>query len=146
MAPVTIVQVVPHLGTSGGGSATLEIAKALTRARAKASLSAKAAAWPRAIAQGGGEAVEMQVASKNPLDDLANAQRLTRLIRDRGMDLVRARSRAPAWSALIAARRTGILSHDVSRRLWRVRPIKAFYDSVIGRGDIVIANSRSLPI
>ena len=38
---------------------------------------------------------------------LANARRLARLIERESVDLVHARSRAPAWSALLAARRTG---------------------------------------
>ena len=39
---------------------------------------------------------------------LANARAIARLIRQQGVDLVHARSRAPAWSALMAARRARV--------------------------------------
>ena len=143
MAPVTILQVVPRLDTGGSELATLEIAEALTRAGAKALVVSEGGRMARAIAQGGGEVIEMQVASKNPLTIWRNARRLTRLIRDRGVDLIHARSRAPAWSALIAARRTGIPFVTTYHGAYgEFGPIKAFYNSVMGRGDIVIANSR----
>jgi len=67
MAPVTILQVVPRLDTGGSELATLEIAEALTRAGAKALVVSEGGRMARAIAQGGGEVIEMQVASKNPL-------------------------------------------------------------------------------
>ena len=143
MAPVTILQVVPRLDTGGSELATLEIAEALTRAGAKALVVSEGGRMARAIVQGGGEVIEMQVASKNPLTIWRNARRLTRLIRDRGVDLIHARSRAPAWSALIAARRTGIPFVTTYHGAYgEFGPIKAFYNSVMGRGDIVIANSR----
>ena len=50
--------------------------------------------------------VTLPMASKNPLTILANARRLFRLVEGRGVDLLHARSRAPAWSALLAARRS----------------------------------------
>ena len=59
------------------------------------------------MAEAGGEVVALPMATKNPVTMLANARRLACLIEARGVDLVHARSRAPAWSALIAARRTG---------------------------------------
>ena len=56
----------------------------------------------------GGEIVEFPAATKNPLRMLANAAAIERLVRQRGVDLVHARSRAPAWSALMAARRARV--------------------------------------
>ena len=73
----------------------------------------------------------------------ANAKRLARLIEERDVALVHARSRAPAWSAYLAARRTGrpfvTTYHGAYGALG---PFKAAYNSVMGRGDRVIANSR----
>ena len=45
--------------------------------------------------------------TKDPLNIWLNAGRLAALIRKQGVDIVHARSRAPAWSAWLAARRTG---------------------------------------
>ena len=121
MAPVTILQVGPRLDTGGSELATLEIAEALTRAGAKALVVSEGGRMAKAIVQGGGEVIEMQVANKNPLTIWRNARRLTRLIRDRGVDLIHARSRAPPGARDRRAADRHSFRHDVSRRLWRVR-------------------------
>ena len=143
MAPVTILQVVPRLDTGGSELATLEIAEALTRAGGRALVATEGGRMAKAIVQGGGEVIEMPVSSKNPLTIWRNAGRLTRLIQERDVDLIHARSRAPAWSAFLAARRTGIPFVTTYHGAYgEFGPIKAFYNSVMGRGDLVIANSR----
>ncbi len=142
MAGVTILQVVPRLDTGGSEQATVEITEALTRAGASALVATAGGRMTTAIRQAGGEVIMLPVASKNPFTILANATRLQRLIEERGVDLVHARSRAPAWSALLAARRTKrpfvTTYHGAYGNLG---PIKAAYNSVMGRGDRVIANS-----
>ena len=49
----------------------------------------------------------LPLATKSPLGIAANARRIARLVRECGYDLVHVRSRAPAWSVRIAARRVG---------------------------------------
>jgi glycosyltransferase involved in cell wall biosynthesis len=143
MAEITILQVVPRLDTGGSEQATVEIAEALTRAGAKALVATAGGRMATAVTQAGGEVVTLPVASKNPLTMLANARRLERLIVERQVALVHARSRAPAWSAYLAARRTGrpfvTTYHGAYGTLG---PLKAAYNSVMVRGDRVIANSR----
>jgi len=140
---VTILQVVPRLDAGGSELATVEIAEALTRAGAKALVATEGGRMAADVTAAGGEIVALPVASKNPLTILANAWRLAKLIDERDVDLVHARSRAPAWSALFATRRTlrpfvttyhGAYGH--------LGPLKAAYNSVMARGDRVIANSR----
>ncbi len=143
MAELTILQVVPRLDTGGSEQATIEIAEALTRAGAKALVATAGGRMANAVTQAGGEIVTLPVASKNPFTMLANAKRLESLIKERDVALVHARSRAPAWSAWLAARRTGrpfvTTYHGAYGTLG---PFKAAYNSVMGRGDRVIANSR----
>jgi glycosyltransferase involved in cell wall biosynthesis len=56
---------------------------------------------------------------------------------------VHARSRAPAWSALLASRWTGRPFVTTYHGAYGSNgPLKAFYNSVMMRGDRVIANSR----
>ncbi len=107
MNDVTILQVVPRLDAGGSELSTVEIVEALARADAAALVVSEGGRLARDIVQAGGEVIEMPVASKNPLTMLANAVRLARLIKARNVSLVHARSRAPAWSALIASRWTG---------------------------------------
>jgi len=143
MAEVTILQVVPRLDAGGSEQATVEIADALTRAGASALVASEGGRMATAVMQTGGEVIALPVASKNPLTILANARRLRRLIEDRKVDLVHARSRAPAWSAFLAARATGRPFITTYHGAYgSVGPLKAAYNSVMGRGDRIIANSR----
>ena len=54
----------------------------------------------------GGELIKLPANSKNPLTVLLNAQRIASIVRARRVQIIHARSRAPAWSALLAARMT----------------------------------------
>ncbi len=140
---VTILQVVPRLDAGGSELATIEIAQALSRAGADALVATEGGRMAEEIGKSGGEMVTLPVASKSPFTILANVGRLTRLIRDRKVDLVHARSRAPAWSALLAAQRTGKPFVTTYHGAYgEVGPFKAAYNSVMARGDRVIANSR----
>src|SRR5262245_25629592 len=91
----------------------------------------------------GGELIRLPVNSKNPLVVLRNAQRLAAIVKKRGVQIIHARSRAPAWSALIAARLTGVPFVTTFHGIYNGRRgLKRFYNSVMARGDIVIANSE----
>jgi glycosyltransferase involved in cell wall biosynthesis len=140
---VTILQVVPRLDAGGSELATIEIAQALSRAGASALVATEGGRLADEVAKASGEIVALPVASKSPFTILANVGRLTKLIRDAQVDLVHARSRAPAWSALLAARRTGKPFVTTYHGAYgEVGPFKAAYNSVMAKGDRVIANSR----
>ena len=143
MAGATILQAVPRLDTGGSEQAAIEIAEALARAGASALVATEGGRLATAMTEAGGEIVALPMASKNPVTMVANARRLARLIEARGVDLVHARSRAPAWSALIAARRTGRPFVTTYHGAYASPgPFKNVYNSVMARGDRVIANSR----
>ncbi len=142
MSGVTILQVVPRLDTGGSEQATVEIAEALTRAGATALVATAGGRMAAAVARAGGEVITLPVASKNPFTILANAKRLERIINERNVALVHARSRAPGWSAFLAARRTGRPFVTTYHGAYGdFGPIKTAYNSVMSRGDRVIANS-----
>jgi glycosyltransferase involved in cell wall biosynthesis len=143
MARLTILQVVPRLDAGGSEFSTVEISEALGKSGAVSLVASEGGRLEETIVKSGGEIVHLPVASKNPLTIFANARRLRRLIADRGVDLVHARSRAPAWSALLAARKTGRPFVTTYHGTYgSVAPFKALYNSVMGRGDRVIANSQ----
>ena len=140
---VTILQVVPRLNAGGSEFATIEIAQALSQAGAAALVATEGGRMAPEVDKVGGEIVTLPVASKSPFTILANIGRLTNLIGERGVDLVHARSRAPAWSALIAARRMGKAFVTTYHGAYgEIGPFKAAYNSVMGRGDRIIANSH----
>ena len=144
MAEVTILQVVPRLDTGGSEQATVEIADALTRAGASALVATGGGRLATDVTQAGGEVIELPVASKNPFTILVNVRRLQHLVEERGVNLLHARSRAPAWSAFLAARATGLPFVTTYHGAYgsTLGPLKSAYNSVMGRGDRIIANSR----
>ncbi|MGI9383929.1 MAG: glycosyltransferase family 4 protein [Methyloligellaceae bacterium] len=142
MRAATILQIIPQLDTGGAELATLEIAGALSMAGGRAFVFSEGGRLAPDIAQAGGEVVDFPAGTKNPALMIANGLRMARFIRERGVDLVHARSRAPAWSALLAARRAGVPLVTTYHGIYASRgPLKTLYNSVMARGDRVIANS-----
>ena len=145
MAPSrpTILQIVPHLDTGGAELSAVEIAQAVVRAGGRALVLAEAGGRlaPRVTAAGG-ELVAFPAATKNPIRMLANARAIARLAREESVDLIHARSRAPAWSALAAARRARVPFVTTYHGAYgETNAVKRLYNGVMARGDVVIANS-----
>ncbi len=123
--------------------ATLEIAGALTRAGARALVLSEGGRLAELVGKAGGEVVTFPAAAKNPFRMGANVRAITRFIRAEGVDLIHARSRAPAWSALAAARVAAIPFVTTYHGTYGTEfPFKNAYNSVMARGDRVIANSH----
>ncbi len=139
----TILQVVPELDTGGAEASAVEMAEAVTRAGGRCLVASQGGRLEAALARAGGELCRMPLATKNPLRMAANIAALRHLIALQGVGLVHARSRAPAWSALAAARLAGVpfvtTYHGAYNQTSRA---KSIYNSVMARGDVVIANSR----
>jgi glycosyltransferase involved in cell wall biosynthesis len=137
-----ILQVVPKLETGGAERSTIDIAAALTRERFLPLVASEGGRMVPELEEVGGELVFMPLDSKSPLRLASNALSLAKLIRRRNVKIIHARSRAPAWSALWAARRTGIPFVTTWHGSYSGRTkLKRFYNSVMARGDAVIANS-----
>jgi len=140
---VTILQVIPRLDSGGSEQATVEISEALSTAGATALVATEGGRLTAAILRAGGEIIQLPLASKNPLVILKNVQRLRQLIHSRNIDLVHARSRAPAWSAFLAAHQLRLPFVTTYHGAYgESGPAKRIYNSVMGRGDRIIANSR----
>ncbi len=139
----TILQIIPELATGGAELSAIEIAAAVVRAGGRAIVLSEGGRMADRLAAVGGELVIFPAATKNPMKLLANATASERIARKENVDLIHARSRAPAWSALIAARRAKLpfvtTYHGIYNEKGRA---KRLYNSVMARGDIVIANSR----
>lgn len=139
----TILQIVPRLDTGGAELSTIEIVEALVRAGARALVATEGGRMAERIPALGGEIILMPLESKNPATILANGRRLASLARSRSVSLLHARSRAPAWSALMAARSARVPFVTTYHGAYGERGrLKRLYNSVMARGDVVIANSR----
>ncbi|WP_018148317.1 glycosyltransferase family 4 protein [Henriciella marina] len=139
----TILQVIPELSAGGAERTTLEVAEAIIEAGGRAIVASEGGRLVSALEAAGGEHVDLGLSTKNPVAVISNAGKLASLIEDQGIDLVHARSRAPAWSALWAARRTGTAFVTTYHGAYSGRSaLKKVYNSVMARGDVVIANSE----
>lgn len=139
----TILQVIPHLAAGGAERTTIEVAEALVAAGATALVASAGGRLESELERVGGELVRIDsLPTKNPLAIHANAGVLAKIARTRKVDLIHARSRAPAWSALWAARRLKLPFVTTYHGVYNARSApKRLYNSVMARGDVVIANS-----
>jgi glycosyltransferase involved in cell wall biosynthesis len=139
----TLLQVIPKLMGGGAERTTLEVGAAFVRAGGTSLVVSSGGSMVEELEKGGSEHIAMPVESKNPMLLAHNAKGLAALAGDRKVDIIHARSRAPAWSAFFAARRTGTPFVTTYHGTYGAKTaIKRRYNSVMVRGDAVIANSR----
>lgn len=139
----TLLQVIPELETGGAEQSTIDIAQAVVRAGGTALVATAGGRMTSRLQADGGRLAQMPVQTKNPLVMLGNAARLVALIRQEKVSIVHARSRAPAFSALWAAHATGTPFVATYHGVYKARSgLKRWYNAVMTRGDLVIANSE----
>ena len=139
----TVLQILPNLGASGGVErGTVEVAEAIVETGGRAIVISAGGPKVHELKRIKAEHIELPVNSKNPFVMFANIQRIADVIRREGVDVVHARSRAPAWSAYFAAKKTGkpfvTTFHGTYGLGWF---LKRKYNSVMTLGERVIAPS-----
>ena len=138
-----ILQVLPALDAGGVEQGTVEIAQALAYAGWRPLVASAGGRLVPLLQAAGARHLALPLATKDPVNILRNAAKLARLARAEGASLIHARSRAPAWSALLAARRTGLPFVTTYHAPYGEGvPGKRLYNGVMARGDRVIAISR----
>ncbi len=138
-----VLQVLPSLVTGGVERGTVEITQAIAQADGVALVASAGGRMVGQVRHAGGRHIDLPLNTKDPLAIWRNAARLEAVIRAEHVAIVHARSRAPAWSAWLACRRTG--AHFVTTYHGTYSegfPFKRAYNSVMARGEIVIAASR----
>lgn len=142
---ITVLQIIPTLVTGGAERTTVDIAAALAERGDRALVATEGGRHLLdELKSVGGEFVRMPVSWKNPVAVFLNARRIARLIERERVDIVHARSRAPAWSAFLACRRTGVPFVTTYHGTYgETNALKRLYNSVMVRGAAVIANSRA---
>ncbi|WP_084397452.1 glycosyltransferase family 4 protein [Henriciella aquimarina] len=139
----TILQVIPELSAGGAERTTVEMAEAIREAGGWPLVASEGGRLVEELKTAGGLNVDMALSSKNPFRVRSNAGKLAKLIQAKSIDLIHARSRAPAWSAYWAAKKTGIPFVTTYHGAYSgVSGLKKVYNSIMARGDLVIANSE----
>lgn len=141
--PPALLQVLPALRSGGVERGTLEIAEAQIAAGFRAIVASAGGEMVPALEKLGAKHITLPLTAKSPFALWRNAAALAALTRAEGVALIHARSRAPAWSALMAARRAGLPFVTTYHGAYNEGfPGKRFYNSVMARGDRVIAISH----
>jgi glycosyltransferase involved in cell wall biosynthesis len=138
-----ILQVLPRLGTGGAERGAVDVAQAIVAAGGRAIVASEGGPLERELARAGAHHVTLPLASKNPLVMRRNVGRLEALIAQHDVDIVHARSRAPAWSAAAAARRGGRHFVTTFHGTYNAStPFKRRYNAIMVSGERVIAISE----
>ncbi|MEO1405711.1 MAG: glycosyltransferase, partial [Pseudomonadota bacterium] len=143
VAGQTILQVIPELSAGGAERTVIEMAEAITEAGGRALVASEGGRLVDDLIAVGGQHLTMDLASKNPVAIFRNAVRLSDIMKQEDVQLIHARSRAPGWSAWRAAQatETAFVTTYHGAYSGTSAPKKA-YNSVMAKGDFVIANSR----
>ena len=141
--PPAILQVIPSLVSGGVERGTVDLAGALVAAGWSAYVASAGGPMERELARLGAVHFTLPLASKNPLTIRRNAVALCDIIRRHKIDIVHARSRAPAWSAYWASQTTRRRFVTTFHNAYDATgALKRKYNSVMARGERVIAISQ----
>lgn len=138
-----ILQVLPELRSGGVERGTVEVARAISRAGWVSLVASSGGPMVAHVQQVGAKHIKLPLASKNPFTIWLNSLRLAKIIREYGVDVIHARSRAPAWSSWLAAKATGCKFVTTFHGTYGLQnEWKKLYNSIMTRGDLVIAISN----
>lgn len=138
-----ILQLLPSLRSGGVERGTIEMARAIVRAGGVALVASEGGPMASQLSHIGAIHITLPLASKNPLRILLNSRALAALIRKHRVNIVHARSRAPAWSGWLACRNTGCRFVTTVHGGYSIQnQWKRRYNEVMVRGQRVIAISQ----
>ena len=140
---INVLQVIPKLGYGGAETGCYDIAHYLSENNCKSFIVTSGGELTKFIDKKKVKLIRLPVHSKNPLLIFINSIILIGIILFFNISIVHARSRAPAWSCLLATKitRTKFVTtfhgtYNFSGRF------KKFYNSVMVRSDLIIAGSN----
>ena len=138
-----VLQVIPKLGYGGAETGCYDIAHYLPENDCKSFIVTSGGELTKFIDRKKVKLIRLPVHSKNPLLILLNSIILVFIILFYNISIVHARSRAPAWSCLIATKFTRRKFVTTFHGTYNFNgKIKKFYNSVMVRSDLVIAGSN----
>ena len=141
-----VLQVLPELETGGVELGTVEVASELARRGIKNFVASKGGRMEHDLHKLGVPHLTLNLKSKNPLTILKNAKKLEAYIKENDINIVHARSRAPAWSAYLAAKKAGVHYMTTFHGTYGLGPwgLKKIYNKIMVMGERVIVISNHI--
>ena len=138
-----VLQVIPKLGYGGAETGCYDLAHYLHEQNAKSYIVTSGGPLLKYIDRKKVKLIRLPVQSKNPILIFLNSIILTIIILFCGINIIHARSRAPAWACLIASKITRRKFVTTFHGTYNFNnSIKKFYNSVMVKSDLIIAGSN----
>ena len=139
---MNVLQVVPELNAGGVEGTTIEIAQALREHGHGAHIVSAGGRMEAALGEIGAMLHRSDIGSKNILTIPHRINFLRHIIQQNQIDILHARSRAPAWPSYYAARSEAIPFVTTYHGIYNARSrLKRGYNSIMAKGEAIIANS-----
>ena len=140
---IKVLQVIPKLGYGGAETGCFDLAHYLNENNCKSYIATSGGPLLKYINKKKVKVFRLPVQSKNPILIIINAILLSMIILFFNINIVHARSRAPAWSCLIATKFTRRKFVTTFHGTYNFKSkIKKWYNSVMVRSDLLIAGSN----
>jgi len=137
-----VMQVLPALEQGGVERTAIDVAAALVKDGMEAIVVSSGGPMAYELDRIGATHITLPVNAKNPYIMKRNVKRLEALIKEHHVDILHARSRAPAWSAYFAAKHADIPFVTTFHGTYNFGGfLKKAYNAIMIKGDRVIANS-----
>ncbi len=138
-----VLQVIPKLGFGGAETGCFDIAHYLFENNCSSFLITNGGPLTKFINKKKVKYIRLPVNSKNPIIMLLNTILISVIVFFYNIDIIHARSRAPAWSCFLASKITRKKFVTTFHGTYNFKSkIKKFYNSVMLRSDLVIAGSN----
>jgi glycosyltransferase involved in cell wall biosynthesis len=138
-----VLQVIPKLGYGGAETGCYDVAHYLPENNCDSFIVTSGGELLKFINKEKVKVIRLPVHSKNPLLIIINFIALVGIILFNNISIVHARSRAPAWSCLLATKVTGRKFVTTFHGTYNFQNnIKKFYNSVMVRAHLIIAGSN----
>ena len=138
-----VLQVIPKLGYGGAETGCYDLAHYLHEQNAKSYIVTSGGPLLKYIDKKKVKLIRLPVQSKNPILIFLNSIILTLIILFSGINIVHARSRAPAWSCFIACKITRRKFVTTFHGTYNFNSsVKKFYNSVMVKSELIIAGSN----
>ena len=140
---INVLQVIPKLGYGGAETGCYDIAHYLPENNCKSFIVTSGGELTKFIDKKKVKLIRLPVQSKNPILIFFNSIILIGIILFFNITIVHARSRAPAWSCLLATKLTRRKFVTTFHGTYNFSgKLKKFYNSVMVRSDLIIAGSN----